>query len=322
MKKRSLFAGLLTAVLAVALTALAAPAAAQTGGATGKVVDEAGKPVADAEVVINNPTGVGTTKLKTNAKGEFQVIGMPPTDYQVKATKGTLSGMVPRIKIGLGAPTPIPTITLVRSGPSALGAGAENLEAKKQAELETTAKAAQAAATAGNLDEAISLYRKIVVEVPKCDVCWMNLGDLSLKKKDEAGAEEAFKKAIEADPTKADPYSQLAALYNGQKKFDEATTMGAKATELMSASGSADPIALLNQGIILWNQSKIADAKVMFQKVTEADPNNADGHYWYGMSLINEGKMAEAGKELNQYVTLSPTGQYAETAKSILASIK
>jgi Flp pilus assembly protein TadD len=321
--KTKLFARLLTAGLALALTvALPAAAAAQMGGATGKVVDEAGKPVADAEVVFSNPGGVGTTKLKTNAKGEFQAIGMPPTDYQVKATKGNLTGLVPRIKISMGIPTLIPTITVVKAAPSSLGAGAENLEAKKQAELETTAKAAETAAKAGNIDEALTLYAKVVAEIPKCDVCYLQIGDLNLKKKDEAGAEAAYLKAIEADPAKPEAYSALAAMYNGQRKFDDANKMSAKATELMGSSGNTDPIAVLNQGIIFWNQSKIPEAKAQFQKVTELDPKNADGHYWLAMSFVNEGKMPEAGKEFQQYITLAPTGQYADTAKAILATIK
>lgn len=322
MQTRSLIAGLLTVGLALCLTALPAPAVAQMGGVTGKVVDGAGKPVADADVVVSNPSGTGGAKLKTNAKGEYQGLGILATDYQIKVTKGNMVGIIPRIKIGLGGATTIPTITMETTGPSALGGAAGDVEAKKLAELEAAVKSAQAAADAGNLDEAISLYNKVVTEVPKCEVCWLQIGDLSLKKNDEAGAEAAFKKAIEADSAKPQAYSSLAALYNAQRKFDEATQMGAKAADLMAASGSSDPIAVLNQGIILWNQGKIAEAKVQFEKVTQLDPKNADGHYWFGMALVNEGKMAEAGTHFQEYITLAPTGQHAETAKSILASIK
>lgn len=322
MKTRLLITGLVTAGLALALLAIPSPALAQMGGVSGKVVDDAGKPVADAEVVLSNPTGATPVKLKTNAKGEYQGIGILATDYQIVATKGTLKGMVPRVKISLGPPTMIPTITLAKAAPSALGAAADSVEAKKQAELEATAKAAQAAKDAGNVDEALALYNKIVADLPKCDVCFLHIGDLNLKKKDEAGAEAAFKTVIELEPNKPEAYSALAALYNAQRKFDEATRMGAKATELMGASGSTDPIAVMNQGIIFWNQSKIAEAKVQFQKVTELDPKNADAHYWLGMALVNEGKMPDAGKHFQEYLTLAPTGQYADTAKSILATIK
>ena len=90
MKKRTLIAGLVTAGFALGLLVMPAPALAQMGGAAGKVVDEAGKPVEGADVTISNPSGVGTTKLKTNAKGDYQAIGIPPTDYQVVAVKGNL----------------------------------------------------------------------------------------------------------------------------------------------------------------------------------------------------------------------------------------
>ena len=55
------------------------------------------------------------------------------------------------------------------------------------------------------------------------------------------------------------------------------------------------------------------------------DPNMADARYWLGMALVNAGT-PEAMKRPSR--TSRPTsssrrpGQYAETAKAILASIK
>ena len=327
MKTKSMLVSLLVAGLAFGLTALPAPALAQVGGVAGKVVDEAGKPVADVEILISNPQNIGTTKLKTNAKGEYAAIGIPPSDYQVKATKGNLTGRVDRIRIGLGGPTQIPTITLRPGAPGAPGAApkavspeeAEKIN-KQHAEMEAAFKTAQAAAAAGNYDDAIAQFNKVAAAMPDCDMCYLQIGDVSLKKKDEAGAEAAYKKAAEINPSNATPYAALASLYNSQKKFDDANKMSAKATELMSASGGSDPTAYLNQGIILWNQSKMAEAKAQFQKASELDPNNADAHYWLGMSFVNEGNMAEATKHMQEYLKLAPTGQYADTAKAIMSS--
>ena len=84
----------------------------------------------------------------------------------------------------------------------------------------------------------------------------------------------------------------LATLYNNQKRFDEAAAMSAKAGRPAAPGGTAD--AVYNQGIILWNQGKIAEAKTKFEEAIKADPNHADAHYQLGMALLNEGKMPEA----------------------------
>jgi len=330
MKTRSFFAGLTVAGFVLALTAFPVTAAAQQGGVSGKVVDEAGKPVADADIVVNNPTNVAGFKFKTNGKGEYQGVGIPSMDYQIKATKGNLTGQINRIAIGRGAPTLLPDIVVKAGGASGgLSASAKNMSAaeveaanKKTAATKAAFDAAVAAETAGNFDEAIRQLNAVATEMGTCDLCYLKIGDVNLKKKDEAAAEAAFKKAIELAPDKPDAYGALAALYNAQKKFDQATAMGAKQTELMSAAGGADPVAFVNQGIILWNQSKMTEAKALFEKAVKADAKNADAHYWYGMALVNEGKMAESGKEMQEYLTLAPTGQYVDTAKAILATVK
>ena len=73
-------------------------------------------------------------------------------------------------------------------------------------------------------------------------MCYIQIGDIDVKKKDEAGAEAAYKKAAEIN-CREWRLRGPRIVYNRQKKFDEANKMSAKATELMSASGGTDPTA-------------------------------------------------------------------------------
>jgi tetratricopeptide (TPR) repeat protein len=320
-----LLSGLATLGLALALTAWPTSAWAQTGGVSGKVVDETGKPAADVTVVLSNPDGITPVTLKTNAKGEYLSIGIRPADYQIKATKGNLSALIPRTHIGIGGTTEQPVLKLAKSaaggGGAASGPEAE-AAAKKAAAIQAAFKTAQAAADAGNVDDAIAQFTKIEADVPKCMACFLEIGRLQAKKGSAADAEASFKQAIDADPTKPDGYSELASLYNSQKKFDEANAMSKKAGDLMTASGSSDPVAIFNQGIILWNQGKGAEAQAQFEKVTQLDPKMADAQYFLGMTLVNQGKLAEAKKPFDAYIGLAPTGSHADEVKALLTLIK
>ena len=194
---------------------------------------------------------------------------------------------------------------------------------KKQKELEQLFTDANTAIEAGNLDEAVTKLTQMTTEVPKCAACFAKLGDIYVKKNDLTNAEPAYLKAIEIDPTQAGVYNALASVYNSQKKFDDAAKMSAKANELSGASATgSNPESVYNQGIIFWNQGKIAEAKAQFAKAIELDPKMADAQYWYGMALVNEGKLPDAKKPFTEYLKLAPTGQYADTAKAMLAMIK
>ena len=141
-----------------------------------------------------------------------------------------------------------------------------------------------------------------------------------MAKKDEKAAEEAWKKALEMKPDYAEALNALSTLYNNQKRFDEAAAMSAKAAAGGGGAGSAD--ATFNQGIILWNQGKIAEAKVKFEETLKMNASHADAHYQLGMALLNEGKLPEAVAEFESYVKLAPDGQYATQAKGMIAQLK
>lgn len=315
---------------AIAL-ALAGPAYAQNGSLRGKVIDETGRGVPDVEVIFDF-VGPYNRQIKTitDKNGEWVRAGMPSGGgtWNITVKQGNLEGRATGIVVRLNDMTRVPDIVLTPPGQKATaapaGMSAEEIEKrnKRQAQLEALFKESNAAFDAGNFDEAIAKLTALATEVETCAACYVKLGDAYVKKNDLENAEKAYLKGISIDPKMAGPYNALATIYNQQRKLDEAAKMSAKAAELLDASGGADASTLYNSGIIFWNQGKGAEAQAFFEKAIKADPKMADAHYFLGMSLVNQNKLKEAKAPFEEYLKLAPTGQYADTAKAILATIK
>jgi Flp pilus assembly protein TadD len=324
--------GLVIGACAVMMMTVAAPAWAQLGTLHGRVVDEKGQPVADVVITLDFVGGYTRhLETKTDSKGIWLKTGLPSGDgtWTITAKKGDLGGLVQGIQVQIGKNTAVADIVITPGGgtPGGSSAGMTQEQVEKhnaqQKALEQLFNDANAAFDAGDYDTAISKLTEMSTQLDKCAPCEAKLGDAYVKKGDNDAAEKAYLQAIEFDPTQPGPYDALATIYNGQKKFDDAAKMSAKANELRGAAGGAgDATSVYNQGIILWNQNKFAEAKTQFAKAVELDPKMADAQYWLGMALVNSGDLANAKKPLEEYLKLAPTGQYAETAKALLASIK
>jgi lipoprotein NlpI len=89
-----------------------------------------------------------------------------------------------------------------------------------------------------------------------------------------------------------------------------------------ASAGGGNADALFNQGVILWNGGKVAEAKKQFEAAIAANPNHAESHYQLGMALVNEGNLPAASTEFETYLKIAPSGPNAATAKGILATIK
>ena len=312
------------AVLVLGLAAFAIPAQAQTGAVKGKVVDGKNKPVEGAKITISMIQGMNRKfETKTNRKGEFVQIGLSPGAYEVIAEKDGLTQSFP-VRVGLD--TQEVNFTLKPGGE---GVGASDEERKKaearMAAIRTAFDEGVALSSAGKYDEAIAKFNEVAAQAPKCTECYTNIGSINLRKKDLDAAEAAYKKAIEINPNSADAYNGLATVYHSQKKFDLAAEASTKAQQLTAAAnpgGGGSASSSFNQGVILWNAGKIQDAKKNFEDAVRLDPKLADAHYWLGMALVNEGKLPEAAPHFEDYLKLAPSGQYADTAKGILATIK
>ena len=212
--------------------------------------------------------------------------------------------------------------------------------------------AASTAMKAGDFDTAVSTMTEATQVDGTRDVLWALLADAyrgsALKQTDSAEKarrlQEAIndyqkaidikQKAMEAAPKK-DPeeIKRFAGYYNN---LGEALGRSGKADDAVKAYTQAAQINpegaagyYYNAGAVLTNAGKVDQAIVAFDKCIEADPTRADAYYQKGVNLIGKATLqgdkmvAPAGtaEAFNKYLELAPTGQYADVAKQMLASI-
>jgi tetratricopeptide (TPR) repeat protein len=306
---------ILTLCALVVGLAMVTPAFAQTGQVKGKVVDAENKPVDGAKVTVQQLDTNSKFDLKTNKKGEYMQIGIPPGNYKITVEKdGLTSSKNQRIGLDMAEVN----FTLKK--------GADTAEMSKEDRAKADAKIsgikaayaeAAALANAGKYDESIAKFNEVIAQVPKCTECYAGIGMAAREKKDYAAAETAYKKAIEIDPNYIEAYSGLANIYNDQKKFAEAKAMSDEANKRVStAGGGGNADMLYNAGVISWNANDFAKAGEQFSAAIAANPNHAESHFMLGQVYLNLGKLPDAAKEFDTYTKLAPNGPNAAKAKS------
>jgi tetratricopeptide (TPR) repeat protein len=197
--------------------------------------------------------------------------------------------------------------------------------------------AGKTALDAKQFDVAIENLEKAKTMAPEQHVIWGNLADAyGGAAKTKTGADqqalldkgvEAYKKAIELKPDDAAYHNNYALLLAQSKKSDEALVELTKAAQLDPPSAGK---YYFNGGAVLVNLGQNEAAGAMFKKAIEADPDYAEAHYQFGLSLYAKATTAPDGKivppegtkeEFQKYLELAPTGPNAETAKAMLTSI-
>jgi TolA-binding protein len=311
-------------LLLVLAVAWATPGFAQsTGMVKGKVVDSANQVVEGATVILETKdSGARRFKVTTNKKGEYIQIGLQPGAWTITASKDGVGEAKTDVRISLGASEQI-DLTLAKGG----AAGGPGVSKEEAAKLDTMQKAFDEGiklTQAGKLDEAIAMFSEAKAINPDCFACQFNIGLSYAAKKDVPKAEEAFLAASALKPDSPEPFNQMANMYNANKQYDKAAQMAAEASKRSAAAGGtagASPESLFNQGVVLWNGQKYAEAKVQFEAAAKAKPDYADAHYWVGMASLNTGAMPAARASFETYLKYAPTGQYAEQVKTFLAQL-
>lgn len=332
MRKQAIILVLLALVLGLTL-----PALAQTGTVKGYVKDDAGKPVANAQVEMANLDNGRKVTLKTDSKGQFFSIGVPPGTYKVTVSNnGQTLWSTPKYPVSLGD-NPELAIDLAKDKAAAANNPA-NAEAIKKQEavkkenekignLNALLKQAREAMTANNWDQAIQLMQQATSQDQTHDLLFGYLGDAYLGAKKYPEAIDAYNKAIALDANKAGWHNNLAQALAKSNQADKAVEEYDKAATLEPANAAT---YFFNEGAVLTNLGKADLANAAFDKSIAADPNKADSYYQKGVNLMGKATTGKDGKYIpapgtveafNKYLELQPDGKYAQNAKDMIAAL-
>ena len=208
---------------------------------------------------------------------------------------------------------------------------------KKNKELNDAFTAGMTAMQNKDYEGAITNLTKASELDPKQVAVWAQLADAHVNAATtKTGAEfdaemakgiEGYNKALELNPSDAATHNNFALALGKAKKFPEMQAELQKAAELDPPKAGQ---YYYNLGAMLVNAGQAEPAGQAFKKAIELDPNHADSYYQLGVYLIGKASFAADGKvtpvagtveAFQKYLQLAPTGQFADSAKGMLASL-
>jgi tetratricopeptide (TPR) repeat protein len=304
----------LTAGLALFVALVSAEARAQTGILRGKVLDDQGKAIEDAKIEMDYLGGVNRRlETRTNKKGEYTQVGLPPGNYRITASKDGFQPGVYELKVSMGEPTMPPDLKLVPLAkvPKAAGGGGDALGSAFKEVVEKV--------KAGKLDEAEAQTKELIAKNPTVPELHYQIAYILALKKDWAGAEAGYKKALELRADFIEATLGLANVYRNSGRDAEAGELLAKAATDFPEDGKVQ----FQVGIAAFSAGKSTEAIAAFEKAVVLDPSNGESHYYLGSLMVGQNKIPEAIAHLEQYLaTNPPAGQNRATAEGLLGALK
>jgi predicted Zn-dependent protease len=293
----------------LAVLALAASAAAQGGGNArqqGKVVDEAGQPLADVQIRAQKAGATLVVTGKSDKKGEWRLNGLSEGQWQVEFVKDGLDPMRTTFDVKGDRTTPM-SVTMAKPA------------AKVDPTVEINAELQRAAALAqgGKIPDARKIYEDLLVKYPQVYQLHGFIARAYAAENQPAKGIEHVKLALEKEPANVEMKLLHADLLMETGEKVEAR----KILDSVDLKEVKDPFPFMNAAITLINEKKGAEAAELLTKLQAQFPNQAEIYYYRGRAHLSAEKMDEAKADLEKFVAMSPTSKEAADAKKIIEQL-
>lgn len=300
-----------TLVVLLVAVVLAAPVFAQSRGdgrMTGKVVDEAGKPIQDVEVRAVKAGESQVFATKTDKKGEWTLGGLAGGQWNVDFLKPGLetvqrtAQVVERQRF-----QPMPVTMKVAPPDPREEIGKEMEKAAEEIK-------------AGRVAEARKIYEALVAKFPSVHQLHNFVGRAYAAEGNMDKAIEHVKIALEKEPANVETKLLLAELLQTTGKKEDAKQI----LDTVDIAQAKDPFVFVNVAINLINENKAPAAVELLTKLIAQFPNEPQLYYYRGRANLAASKFEEAKADLQKFVDANPATvpKELEDAKKILDQLK
>ena len=307
------YRGLLVVALLLTVAVPSAVAQARSGRMTGRVLDDAGKPLADVAIVAENAERppIETT---TDNGGRFSIIGLTSGPWRVTATLEGYEAPPQTVRVSQGGmPSANINMVRIRSGFERF-LGEEALEGLDAAALEADHDAADDAFEAQDYDTAIAGYNELLAVLPSLTYLHLSIGSAYRGKGDYEMALASFEK-VAGDPDRGE-----------QAKVEIARTrlqMGDldAAAGLVGAGADASREDLYNLGEVGFARGDVDAAAEWYEKATMIDPNWEKPWFKLALVALNKGDMETAKQNFQKVVDIAPDSEDGVQAQATLSAL-
>ena len=303
-------------IFAALLLGLAAPALAQSGRMSGRVVDgETGDPVVGAQITIQKP-GDDTREALTDDDGRFSLIGFSSGQWQVYVRAEGYQDDLGNVNVTQST-TPAVDFRLNRVRHALVQAlGEDAMEGLDPDEIEAELEAADTAFNAEDWDAAIAGYTSLMEKLPQLTNLYSQIGQAYRARGDYEQALEAFEMRLAIEPDNENVTADIARTKLAMGDFSAQEELAAAASGL-----DASREDLYNLGELEFAQGAVDAAAGWYEKAAMVDPNWALPVFKLALVALNKGDFEGAKAHFRRVVELDPNSEEGTQASATLAAL-
>ena len=153
-------------------------------------------------------------------------------------------------------------------------------------------------------EKAIEYFKKALEYEPTNPVLYIQIGKLALLNNDFEASISAFKRAKELKTDYEEANFYLAKAYAQAGNYDQAIALFGELQET-----SSDPEIFYEKGRIFYNQGKVDEAILEFDKALTIAPNHSNSLYSLGVAYMSQGERSKALNYFEKVLELNPGNQ-------------
>jgi len=288
---------------------------------TGQIRSADNKTVENVMVRLETASGALVDQGGTDTSGRFRFARLRPGQYRVSAKSLGLIATPQTVDVGRASPRVYVMLQLVPE--TATFRSRETgrpgtIDARVPVQAAAALQKSHAALAEKKPNEAIAQLQKAISIYADFFQAQFLLGKIYMDENQWGKAESALRRALQIDPKAVIAMVSLGEVYRRQKKYEEAQKLLEEVLRIDDSSWEGH----YTLGRVHWELKDIKKAGLYIARTLELQPNLAEAHLLAGNIFIRAGLPQNALIEYEEYLRLSPQGEFADQARALVDKLK